>query len=681
MEERKLNFNVPLLSVRRSSTPTKSSNGANREKFENSHLNRRQTLRSHNSDFNLDQVTEPVAIPFHWEQIPGRRKEASMHVPRGRKEAFVTQRALDVIRNIKGKKPQDQDVFRHQNEANSFENVVVSGLDRLKEGVNEKAGFNSENDGDNDNHDDVYSDALYTLCPTDSSSVNCSVSGVSGFDNQVVKRSGTFSTDPQTRDFMMSRFLPAAKAMTLETPHYASRKQPVSAEQPRQIMKVVHPDRKAPVNRNESLNALPYGQDIEDEESEDECDDCTDSGSIATKGCGMLPRLCVRNSLSLLNPVPVIKVRAHASMSSTRDDIKKLSKAAYARSQSPSVKKPAKDAVYKQNLDNEIRSPKLVGVENKLSCGSNRFSYTSDRQMISRTSPFRRSGGISPYRNQAPQSPFRGGGFLGIPKELEDLKANKLNFYSKVYSKSQELVSYHGIRRGSCPVTPPVEKTLYVDTVNVAGLLCSNSASSEVNKRGFVDSGEKDLKSLLNSREIQETAAIESFSEDTKRLNLPGGMGKLEHKCLESGEADLYLLSDRSSHKGKADRSENLSQESKALVCASTTSEGNLNIDSNQISNIDSQNAKTNLVQTPLPPLLPKTPSESWLWRTLPSISSQNLPWHLHQGTSFQSKQEDPKTSSTSSKWENIVKSSYLHSDHVRYSEELFPHASQQSKS
>ncbi|KAF2309536.1 hypothetical protein GH714_003737 [Hevea brasiliensis] len=609
MEERKLNFNVPLLSVRRSSTPTKSSNGANREKFENSHLNRRQTLRSHNSDFNLDQVTEPVAIPFHWEQIPGRRKEASMHVPRGRKEAFVTQRALDVIRNIKGKKPEDQDVFRHQNEANSFENVVV------------------------------------------------------------VKRSGTFSTDPQTRDFMMSRFLPAAKAMTLETPHYASRKQPVSAEQPRQIMKVVHPDRKAPVNRNESLNALPYGQDIEDEESEDECDDCTDSGSIATKGCGMLPRLCVRNSLSLLNPVPVIKVRAHASMSSTRDDIKKLSKAAYARSQSPSVKKPAKDAVYKQNLDNEIRSPKLVGVENKLSCGSNRFSYTSDRQMISRTSPFRRSGGISPYRNQAPQSPFRGGGFLGIPKELEDLKANKLNFYSKVYSKSQELVSYHGIRRGSCPVTPPVEKTLYVDTVNVAGLLCSNSASSEVNKRGFVDSGEKDLKSLLNSREIQETAAIESFSEDTKRLNLPGGMGKLEHKCLESGEADLYLLLDRSSHKGKADRSENLSQESKALVCASTTSEGNLNIDSNQISNIDSQNAKTNLVQTPLPPLLPKTPSESWLWRTLPSISSQNLPWHLHQGTSFQSKQEDPKTSSTSSKWENIVKSSYLHSDHVRYSE------------
>lgn len=348
MEERKLNLNVPLLSVRRSSTPTfrksstptSSSNGANGKKPENSHLNRRHTLPCHKSDFNLEQVTEPVAVPFHWEQIPGRPKDGSLPDPRSRKEASVTtrspsQRMLDVIKNLKGKKTEDQDVFMPQNEGKTSRNIAVSRLDYLKEGVNEKTGFNSDNDDD----DDVYSDALETLSPTDSFSVNCSVSGVSGFDNQIVKRSGTFSADLQTRDFMMSRFLPAAKAMTLETPHYASKKQPVSGEQPRQIIKVVHPGRAAPVNRNESLKALPYHQDIEDEESEDECDDCADSSSIATKGCGLLPRLCVKNSLCLLNPVPAMKLRTLASMSSARDEIKKLSKAAYSRSQSPTVKK------------------------------------------------------------------------------------------------------------------------------------------------------------------------------------------------------------------------------------------------------------------------------------------------------------------------------------------------------
>ncbi|KAF2303057.1 hypothetical protein GH714_013069 [Hevea brasiliensis] len=663
MEERKLNFNVPLLSVRRSSN-TSSSNGAKGKKVENSQLNRRHTLPSHKSDFNLYQVTEPVAVPFHWEHIPGRPKNDRVPNPQGLKEASVTprgppQRVMDIVKNTKGKKPEDQVVFRPQNEANSFKDIVVSGLNCKEEGVNEKAGLNSEIDDD----DDVYSDALDTMAPTDSFSVNCSVSGVSGFDNQVLKRSGTFSTDPQTRDFMMSRFLPAAKAMTLETPHYASRKQPVSAEQPRQITNVVLPDRTPPVKRNESLNALSYHQDIEDEESENESDEYADSGSISTKGCGLLPRLSIKNSLCLLNPIAGMKVRTQASVSSTHDDIKRLSKAICARSQSPSVKKPAKDAVYKQKLENEVQSPRLVGVENKLSCGSNRFSYASDRLMISQTSPFRRSTsrGISPRRNQAPQSSFSGGGFPGIPKEIEDLKTNKL----KRYSKSQELVSYHGIRRGSCPVSPTVEKTLYVDTVNVAGLLCSNSGSSKVQEE-CMDSAEKDLKSLSNSREIQENAAIECLSEDAKCLNFPGGMGKLEHKGLQCGAADLSFLSDNLPHKGEAERIEDLSQ---ALVCIRTHFEGNQDIESDQISNIDSENAKTSLVQNLLPPLQPKTPSESWLRRTLPSISSQNPSSHLYRGTNLQSKRQDLKTCCTRSKWENIVKSSYLHSDHVRYSE------------
>ncbi|XP_050224737.1 uncharacterized protein LOC126674344 [Mercurialis annua] len=641
MEERRLNFNIPLLSVRRSTTPTRSSarNDEKVNEIENSQLNRQRTLAS--PDCGLDQVTEPVAVPFMWEKIPGRRKDNRMHDSKSHEDA--PRKALSVVKHIEDKKPEDRVLIRPQINAKSF-NKTTSGLNCSKEEANE--------DNDDEDAEDAYSDALDTLSPTDSFSMNCSFSGVSGFDSKVAKPSGTHSTDQHTRDFMMNRFLPAAKAMTLEPPHYAGRRQSVSGEQPKQIVKVIPRDKTPPVIRNELRNIPPYyHQDKEEDETEDECDNFSDySSKITAKGCSFLPRLCIKNSLYLLNPVPGLKVKTQTSGSSVRD-VKKLTKAIFSRSQSPTAKKPTRDAVTKQKLDKEVSSPRLQGVDNKLTGGSNRFIHAADRQMISRTSPFRRSGCLSPCRDETPQSPFRGrGGSLGIPKELEGLKPNKLNSFNRgAYSKSQELVPYNAIRRGSRPASPAVEKTLYVDTVNVAGLLCSNSG-----KKGFVDSAEKDLKALF-----QEIAVVKSSFREMKspKSSLPAVESKLENKSLHSR--------DLSSNRGRMEMAED-AKESRALVPVST--------ESDQISNRHNTGSEeTSLVpiHPPLAPLLPKTPSESWLWRTLPSMSSQNL----YRGTSFQSKRQDPKTSSATTKWENIVKSSYLHHDHVRYSEELFPHA------
>lgn len=328
----------------------------------------------------------------------------------------------------------------------------------------------------------------------------------------------------------------------------------------------------------------------------------------------------------------------------------------------------SKDAVYKQKPDSGVQSPRLLEVENKLASGSNRFTNASDRQTISRTSPFRRSGGISPYRNETPQSSFRGRGFLGIPKEAENFKANRLNLYCKSSSKSQELFSHYGTKRGSRPVSPIIEKTVYVDTVNMAEMSCSNSGSSDI--KDYVDSAGKGFRTLSKSREMDESTAQQSSFQDSKCPNVPEEEGELEHKLLGSGDADLLFPSDISPLIGQAEMMEDSCQESKALVCISTTADGNLNIDCDQISKDDDPgNVKTSFEQSPLPPVLPKTPSESWLWRTLPSISSQNPFSHLYRGASFQSKWQDSKRSSTNTKWETIVKSSYSHHDHVRYSE------------
>ncbi|KAK8675539.1 hypothetical protein V6N13_033605 [Hibiscus sabdariffa] len=96
---------------------------------------------------------------------------------------------------------------------------------------------------------------------------------------------------------------------------------------------------------------------------------------------------------------------------------------------------------------------------------------------MNRSPPKRIPGGarISPYRRERPRSPFREGGFLGMPKDVEKLKVNML--YAESNKNLQELVPYPSTRQGSCSLSPALEKTLYVNVVNFSENECSNSDS------------------------------------------------------------------------------------------------------------------------------------------------------------------------------------------------------------
>lgn len=70
--------------------------------------------------------------------------------------------------------------------------------------------------------------------------------------------------------------------------------------------------------------------------------------------------------------------------------------------------------------------------------------------------------------------------------------------------------------------------------------------------------------------------------------------------------------------------------------------------------------------RSPLAPPSPKKPSESWLFHNLPSATSQ-IPSRRYP---FLPQKQDLKENSRSvTKWETIVKTSYMHRDHIRYSE------------
>ncbi|KAM1045645.1 hypothetical protein ACFX2A_037449 [Malus domestica] len=920
MEERKLNLNAPFLSVRRiATTPVI----ADREKEKIvQRPDGRHSLPPYKSDFCLEQVTEPVAVPFHWEHIPGKAKEG--------KEAEATEEVSVTPRLPPGKlrnvtKQSSERDHGDQNGARSPHFNAYSTKENVKELKCSKEVMNQRGASELEDEDDIYSDALETISPTKSFSLNCSASCRSQSDGADAKSSIASAVDPQTRDFLMNRFLPAAKAMALETPHAAKKQHTAAPEQPRQITRVIREDTRPLPKEQGSQMELQHGQYEEEEESEGEDDEYDPSGSVSAKGCGLFPRLCLRNSLCLLGPIPGMKVKTRA-LTSSSSGVARPEKSAYGRSLSQPLNKHAWDAACKRKshcgvqsgellkLDNKkagesnhlthsgdlkkgssspfgnsrracvspyrnrapcgvksaelqkfdynqagessrftlvgdlkrgrlsplrhsrsacispyrngapcgvksaelqkyeykqagesshfthsgdlkkgtlsplrhsrtdcispyrneaphgVHSAQLQKFEYKQACESSRLTHSGDlnkgrlsplrhsrRTCItsypneaprgfhsaelqkfehkqacesscltnsgdlnkgrsspfrhsrstcispyrseaprgvhsaelqkfeykqvgessrfthsgdlnkSRSSPFRhsRSGCISPYRNEAPKSPFPGAGFLGVPREENTKSNSKFNLHKKGGHSSQEVTSHQRNNQGPGSESPIVEKTLYVDTVNVAKLSYPNSSS--FNRKEQVDCAGEDFETLIKRRETEETFSAESPFQDIKCLNNFKGGGKSETEVFESVDDKSSSLCDIPHFKGQIvamkDSLLGIGQETEAFNYSNSGANGNLDTKSGQIIP----------VQSLLPPPLPRSPSESWLWSTLSSISSRNSFSHTH------TKRLESETSSMSTKWETIVKTSNLRHDHMRYSEELIAHFSQQS--
>uniref|UniRef100_A0A7C9AJJ0 Uncharacterized protein n=1 Tax=Opuntia streptacantha TaxID=393608 RepID=A0A7C9AJJ0_OPUST len=305
MEEKQLNFNQPLLSVRRGSSIP-------------SEINKRKTSKCsvnlppvpyYKSDLKSGPVTNPGAVPFHWEQTPGKPKDESKEqretpemLPLAPK--LPPGRVANQKQNSVDKAPRDSpgSSSRSQGENSAACSSEMSSINKvLSEPEAEESEHESEAIYSSGDENVTYEDARDTLSQTESF-LNCSLSGVSGLDANA-EQCGTF-LDPQVRDFMMGRFLPAAKAVVSETPQFASKKHPIIREQPKLVKKVVT-NKPSPICydvHNVSLCNIH-------EESEDEEEDKVEyegPEDVSAKLCGLLPRFC------LLNPIP--GMRDHAQI-------------------------------------------------------------------------------------------------------------------------------------------------------------------------------------------------------------------------------------------------------------------------------------------------------------------------------------------------------------------------------
>ncbi|XP_075496607.1 uncharacterized protein LOC142533650 isoform X1 [Primulina tabacum] len=632
MEKRQINFNSPLLSVRRYSSPSNSSEFVKGKVTEKPISSRQQFHTLNKSDWEIEEVTKPGAVPFHWEQVPGKPKcevESQVH---------TVEEPLNTIRRNSGETPRlppgrvsvlpsqynscerfvDQNVYMPQIEAFSYSDHA-NVMEKLNESLNHG------DESDTDSGADGYSDALDTLSRASSS----------------FAPSGTFSVDEKTRDLMMDRFLPAAKAVVLETPQYVVKKPLVVNEQQKEpAKKVVSGERKLLL---EQYGSMPYYRQCTDSVESEHEDERSTMAKKSGKLWGILPRFRVKNSLCLFNPLAVMNLKSCSTSSSASDIRKRTGKAFSGPLDKNSYHVPPTKRSHSGLLPRE-----LLKSEKKLSSGSNHFLNSFDLYK-SGLSPLRpnRSGSISPYRNESPKSPFREGvGFIGIPNNIDNSNAKKIASSRKLFKALQDVSKKQLNERGPDPSGNTTEKTLYMDFVNKTELPVSNLSRAKAEVPVDI-SGER-WKFLAGRKQMVKSNAFKSSVPETlyPPMSMPGNLA----------------VSDK---------------DVRPLECTEVLSEANFctKDEHNQESDIQRE-FDSACLKSPLPPPLPKSPAESWLWRTLPSVSLGNPFSSPRQTTQFLSKKQNLKSSNTDSKWETIVKNSYLRQNHVRYSEEIMQNAS-----
>lgn len=309
MEDKQLNFDQPLLSVRRQ-IPTLTTQKHENRRIDSYSYQVRPQIPTYRSELKSGPIRDPGAVPFLWEHSPGQPKEETKAESRNFQRPPVAPtlppgraKHQDPCENKK-----QEGVVSSESRTSPSRDENVRKIERSKDNAKEE-----EDEGsDSGDSDEAYVDARSTLSRTDYSFLNCSMSGLSGVEHSDVKPSRSFLKDPEAREFMMDRFLPAAKAMASETPH-APKKQPVQL-QPKQAKKRDNQCTKPSLRYGPSF-AKKYSYNEMEEEEEEDSDDEYNQQAHLPSVCGLLPRFCLKSNLSLLSPVPGMSVRTRVPTS------------------------------------------------------------------------------------------------------------------------------------------------------------------------------------------------------------------------------------------------------------------------------------------------------------------------------------------------------------------------------
>ncbi|KAL6845185.1 hypothetical protein ACP4OV_024680 [Aristida adscensionis] len=597
----------------------------------------------------------PAAVPFVWEQRPGqpksvrtRRAVAPPTPPRasteacggepafgaaaspyhdalGYREPPVATRGVRVVDEGRaGAASLEEEVRRVAAEAKKQEVLVVADVLRRQGG-----------DGDDD--EDRFSDALDTLSRTESFAMNCSVSGLSGVQDPVV------GAEPGARGYMMDRFLPAAQAVAVGSPQYTFRKTGATGNSGRDHARATTVGastgngddraRRAPVQLpyqhlppNYLSCAYPRREEHDDEEDEEDDDDydAHSTRGFSSKGCGLLPGLCVKTSLLLLNPVPAMKRGKTRGQGKGRQFPSKgrgqmapspLARSSQNKHLGCNSNGQSWEDVYKHKLEQKYLGQGEDG-RSKLTSESNQLTFWSDSQTGDGSSPFHHSmgGGMSPYHNYPAMSPScKPNGQAGVGDRDEKVSASTgSGSLGRDHDHSSLAGSDHSSFKGSSSMSSGPDRTGHEDSMD---------------HRGDIDSETGHLNLLLDAKTASDVSINDSHPKRTNSAVKDEDIGPLTEKMSESRES-TFSVSCGNQEAMRLDDRKHLVHDASQDVTIHLEDNG-------AVKN------KITPLQSLLPLPVPKSPSESWLSRTLPSVTNKpHVPSFL--GIQVQSKKQAP---------------------------------------
>ncbi|CAM0882613.1 unnamed protein product [Alopecurus aequalis] len=617
-------------------------------------------LPYHKADLKSGPVCHPGAVPFVWEQSPGRPKSVRTRRPAPPSPAHSTpqprpsenggeegtggatpyhdalgERDRAALYPVAAAVPQNGAARRQTEgmEKESKAREVLSVADVLRDQEEEDVGDEEER----------FSDALDTLSRTESFTVNCSVSGLSGMPD---RPAGTAAVSvPGARGFMMDRFLPAAQAVAVGSPQYTFRKAGATGNSAREQAHAAAANwrmgsdddraRRTPVPlpyQHLPPNYLscdyPRREEHGDEEEEDGDDDVHSTRGFASKGCGLLPGLCVKTSLLLLNPMPTMK---NGKVRGRGKDRGLPSKGRGQNAPSPLArsvqnKKLGCDSngryweeVYRHKLEQKYIH-QGEDRRSKMTSESNHLTFWSDSQTGDGSSPFHNSigDGMSPNCRDVALLPSpKASGSFGIRDR--DEKMSRSNGSSSVgidHDHSSLVGSDRSSLKGSSSMSSGVDKPLHEDSMD---------------HRAGIDSETNHLTLLLDPKtSLNSGYDVQLGGRPTVRSN------------------SIAEVQDNDPSKVK------MIKAPEPAVLMPSRNVGSVKLDDRKTSTHDTiqnvplcleENIAVKKESSPLQYLLPlpvpKSPSDSWLSRNLPSVKNKP-PAPSFRGIQVQPKKQAP---------------------------------------
>uniref|UniRef100_A0A0A9GAE4 Uncharacterized protein n=1 Tax=Arundo donax TaxID=35708 RepID=A0A0A9GAE4_ARUDO len=273
--------------------------------------------------------------------------------------------------------------------------------------------------------------------------------------------------------------------------------------------------------------------------------------------------------------------------------------------------------VYKHKLEQKYLGQGDDG-RSKLTSESNQLTFWSDSQTGDGSSPFHHSmaGGMSPYHSYAVMSPSSvANGSFGIGDRDEKVSgSNGSGSLGRDHDRSSLVGSDHSSFKGSSSMSSGLDRTEHEDSMD---------------RRGDIDSETNHLGLLVDTK-----ADLNANVYDTQ----PEGRTIVGRKSTVKDQ-DNDPLTEKISEKIKTMPCENpgmLKLDDGIHVMHDVSQEVPLDLEYNGV-------VKKEIMplQSLLPLPVPKSPSESWLSRTLPSVTNKP-PMPSFLGIQVQSKKQAP---------------------------------------